>query len=86
MSLVDSYDHLSALRALISPLVRGCAAEAQVSIGLETTLDEIVAVQVAQAPSPEVAACVAEAVWALRLGSRFSRAHADYQLSIGPQN
>jgi hypothetical protein len=44
-------------------------------VRFETTYDEIVDVAVEGAPGASVAACLADAAWALRLDAEFHAAH-----------
>lgn len=75
------------LRALIDvkPCVRAHrpAAPWQVTLAVETTRDEIVDVRVEQGGNQPIAACLVEAVWAVRLDGTFDRPRQRFVVQLG---
>lgn len=69
----------------VKPCVRAHrpAAPWKVTLAVETTRDEIVDVQVAQGGNQPIAACLVEAVWALRLNSSFDRPRQHFEVHLG---
>jgi hypothetical protein len=84
MSIASVTDYEQLLRGLLGAGVAACEHElgetAEGVIGLETTDDEIVAVQVSGARSA-MAQCLSEAAWSIRLTDAFS-GHRDYRLDL----
>ncbi len=74
------------LRALLAPGVAACEAQAGesagVTVGIEATGDEVVAVTVTGA-TPQLNDCLTEATWAIRLGSEFV-SHRSYSVELTP--
>jgi hypothetical protein len=72
--------------ALSAPL-RACAAlhgAAPVTLTIETTLDEVVDVSVNAGGRAALAACAADAAWALSLPASFDQPHATFRVPFDP--
>jgi hypothetical protein len=71
------------LRAQLAPAVARCTpGDARFTVAIETTLEEIVDVEVQGAP-PALAGCVAEAVWDLTLRIPGAPQHATTRVAFG---
>ncbi len=76
------------LRALLAAGVKACAAKLappagwKVSIGVETTYDEVVDVEVRSGGPAPLAACIVEAAWAVRLTAAFREEREWYELEL----
>jgi hypothetical protein len=81
-------DYESILRAQLRGQVRSCAAAHasghwDMYVSVETTLDEVVSVDLGSSDNEQLRSCVEEVVWQLRVDRRLAAEHGTYELIFG---